>query len=597
MSPRTGFSRIQAGVVAAFLILLLLSQSLWADVNASLSRNTIYEGDTVTLIVETDNRNFSGEPDLAVLQQDFEVLGTSTSKQVQIVNGRRTDKHQWQIELAPRNSGDVTVPAIRVGDDETVPMQLSVRKQPAAVAAASGQPVFIKVSIEPADAIVHVQQQIQYTLQLYFRESLTEGSFDGPHVDNAIVERLGEDSQFSTTVNGEPYQVIERHYAIFPEQSGTLVIPAVVFDGRMVGEPLRQQRSAGISSMMERIMGRDLMRAPGKRIRLRSDAITLDVRGHPASYDGKHWLPSEQVVLSDSWAKGPPEFRAGEPVTRTITLEAKGLESSHLPDITVTAPAGMRLYPEKPEYTTRTDGEWVYGSNRQAVAYVPTAPGRVTIPEVRVEWWDTSTQQQRSAVLPAWEVNVLPGATGEATALLPPDPVAQPGGEVQNTVASIADEPVDGEQSPALWLLLLAGLAVIFLLLLLYLQRRQQQRGVPVAADNRTTGRQQVRAAGALLEQACRENDPQAAARALLQWAAANWPDDAPRNLGSLAQRLATGGQEIRELEQALYATGSQDWRGDLLWQVFKAGPEEVVTKDGVTQEVLSPLYPDWQGH
>ena len=394
----------------ALLLLLLISTSLQADVSASLGRNTIFDGDTVTLTIETTDRNHSGEPDLAVLQQDFEVLGTSNSTQVQITNGRRTDRHQWRIELMPKNSGEVTVPAIRVGDDETSPLQLSVKKQPAAVAAASGQPVFIKVSIEPADATAWVQQQIQYTLQLYFRESLAEGSFDGPNVENAIVERLGEDSQYETTVKGEQYQVIERHYAIFPEQSGKLVIPAVVFDGRMAGA--LRKRSTGMSSMMERFLGSNMVRAPGKRIRLRSKEITLDVRARPASYEGKHWLPSEQVVLSDSWAEGPPEFHAGEPVTRTITLEAKGLESSHLPDISLTVPTGMRLYPEKPERTTRTDGEWVYGSNQQTVAYVPTATGRITIPEIKVDWWDTAKQQQRSTVLPAWEVNVLPGEAG-----------------------------------------------------------------------------------------------------------------------------------------------------------------------------------------
>ena len=76
----------------ALLLLLLISTSLWADVSASLGRNTIYDGDTVTLTIETNDRNHSGEPDLAVLQQDFEVLGISNSKQVQIINGRRTDK-------------------------------------------------------------------------------------------------------------------------------------------------------------------------------------------------------------------------------------------------------------------------------------------------------------------------------------------------------------------------------------------------------------------------------------------------------------------------------------------------------------------------
>jgi hypothetical protein len=578
----------------ALLLLLLISTALQADVNASLSRNTVYDGDTVTLIVESNDRSHSGEPDLAGLQQDFEILGTRNSRQTQIINGRRTDKHQWHIELLPKNTGTVTIPAIPVGDDETTPLQLSVKKQPAAVVAGSGQPVFIKVSIEPADATAWVQQQIQYTLQLFFREPLAEGSFDGPNVENALVERLGEDSQYETTVNGEQYQVIERHHAIFPEQSGKLVIPAVVFDGRMSGAA--QARSPGMSSMMERFIGRSLLRTPGKRIRLRSKDITLEVHARPASYDGQYWLPSEQLVLRDSWAEGPPEFHAGEPVTRTITLEAKGLESSHLPDISLPEPAGMRLYPEKPEHTTRTDGEWVYGSNQQAVAYVPTTTGRITIPEIRVDWWDTSKQQQRSAVLPAWEVNVLPGEAGSVEALPPPDPVEV---AAQTAVTKVTDvTPVAEPQGVTRlqWSLLLAGLAVV--LLLLFLRHRKQQHGAVVTADiHMPSGKQQLKAAATLLEQACRDNDPQATASALLQWAAAKWPDDAPRNLGSLAQRLAAGGKEIGELDQVLYATGSQHWQGDALWQVFKQGLDEVVSEGPARQDGLSPLYPDWKAH
>ena len=122
--------------------------------------------------------------------------------------------------------------------------------------------------------------------------------------------------------------------------------------------------------------------------------------------------------------------------------------------------------------------------------------------------------------------------------------------------------------------------------------RRKQQRGTPVTAGSPPSGKQQIRAAEALLEQACRDNDPQAAARALLQWAVAKWPDDAPRNLGSLALRLVAGDQEIRELDQALYATGSQPWQGDALWQVFKQGLEEVSKEGAILQEGLSPLYP-----
>ncbi len=584
MKPGPGF---------ALLLLLLISQPLQADVNASLDRNSIYDGDTVTLIIETDDRNHAGEPDLTGLQQDFEVLGTRSSRQTQIINGRRTDKHQWHIELAPKNSGTVTVPAIRVGTDETRPLRLSVKEQPTADAAGTGQPVFVKVSVEPADGTAWVQQQIQYTLQLYFRESLAEGSFDGPNVDDAIVERLGEDDQYSTTVDGEQYQVIERHYAIFPEHSGKLVIPPVVFNGRLAGEPLQRSRSSGMNAMMNRLFEGSLLRAPGKRVRLRSEAVTLDIQPRPASYTGRHWLPSEQVILRDSWAEGPPEFHAGEPVMRTITLEAQGLESSHLPEISLPEAQGMRVYPEQPQLETRTDGESVYGSSVQTVAYVPSATGRITVPAFQVDWWDTREQRQRSTVLPAWEVNVLPGEAGPVDAVPPPDPVDSAAQAAVTEVADVA--PVDEPRgvSRLQWLLLLAGLAVVFVLV--YLQRRKQQHATPVADRLTPPGKQQLKAASTLLEQACRENNPQAAARALLQWAAARWPDDAPRNLGSLAQHLATGSHEIHELEQVLYATGSQDWQGDALWQVFKRGLEAVASEGPARQDGLSPLYPDWK--
>ena len=588
-SCRSG-PRPRCGGLVLSLMLLLVTQPLWADVSATLGQNTIYEGDTVTLIIETSDRNHDGEPGLAVLQQDFEILGTRNSQQTQIINGRRTDKRQWHVELAPRNSGTITVPAISVGNDKTEPLQLSVKNQPAAVAAGSGQPVFVKAHVETADGSVYVQQQIHYTLRLFYREALAEGSFDGLEIEHALIERLGDDNRFRTTVNGEQYQVLERRYAIFPEQSGKLVIPAVVFNGRMSGEPLQRGRSSDMSSMMNRFFGERMLRGPGKRIRLRSDAITLEVKPRPVSYSGTHWLPSEQLVLNDSWADGPPEFRAGEPVTRTITLEAKGLESSHLPDISMPEATGMRLYPEKPEHTTRTDGEWVYGSTQQSVAYVPTATGRITLPEIRVDWWDTATQQQRSAVIPAWEVNVLAaeGGAGEA-----PPPVVD---EVDQTDV-VADVAAGAQQREFayFWKLLFAALA-LFLPVLLWIvwRHRSGQVSEEVKSSPVASARQQLKAAADALEKACQQHDSQAAARALLQWAEARWPDEPPRNLGSLVQRLTTGVEEIRGLEQALYAADVANWQGEALWQVFSKGLEAVASESPARQESLSPLYPDW---
>ena len=53
--------------VTVFLVLLLTTQSLWADVRASLNRQTVYEGDTVNLNIVTDETGMDANPDLSVL--------------------------------------------------------------------------------------------------------------------------------------------------------------------------------------------------------------------------------------------------------------------------------------------------------------------------------------------------------------------------------------------------------------------------------------------------------------------------------------------------------------------------------------------------
>jgi hypothetical protein len=133
--------------VSVFLVLLLASQPLWAEVHASLSRQTIYEGDTVSLNIVTNEAGQGANPDLSVLQKDFDIVGTSSSQQTSIVNGNRSQTHQWAIELSPKRGGELSVPSIRVGSEKTPSLRLTVTAQPDAVVATAGQPVFIPATV------------------------------------------------------------------------------------------------------------------------------------------------------------------------------------------------------------------------------------------------------------------------------------------------------------------------------------------------------------------------------------------------------------------------------------------------------------------
>jgi hypothetical protein len=582
------------------LLLLLASQSAWAEVRATLNRSTIQSGDTVTLVIEASGKDPGGQPDLSGLKQDFEILGTSTSQQIQFINGKSSARRQWEIELAPLHDGVIEVPAVPVGSERTNPLSLKVTEQPSpGAAAAAGEPVFLEVVIEPRDADIHVQQQFNYTLQLYFREPLLNGSFEGPNIDKALVEQLGEDVRYSTRVNGIEYQVVERRYAVFPEESGELVIPAVVFDGYLRSGSGRRLPVPGINSILDDFMSGTPFGGSGKRIRVRTEPVTVRVKPRPSGYSGSTWLPAAKLSLHDSWTDEPPEFRVGEPVTRTLTLEATGLEGSQLPALEFPDINGMRLYPEQPIQENRADGQWVYGSSRQALAYVPSTSGKLSIPEVRVDWWDTGSQQQRTAILPAWEVNVLPGTAPASQP--PPSPAAPPAAE-RSMPATAAASPeshwYDKLQQYWIWIAGFVLLAAITIGLTWLVARSRRRPVTPIQpAEARTasaaTDRQQRGAVLSALQQACSGNDPQAAARALLQLAALEWPEDPPRNLAELERRLPAEAGSLRALERVLYAAGDACWQGDELWQQFKKGLPARQAGHVTGEPGLAPLYPD----
>jgi len=613
-------SRLIVALVA--LALLVATPVLRADVHASLDRDAIYTGDTVTLSVETDGDDQGREPELAPLRKDFDILGTSSNQQIQIINGQRSDMHQWLVELAPRRTGTLTVPALKVGDSHTAALTLKVSEQPAVSGGAAGQPVFIESEIMPAATDTYVQQQILYTTRLYYRVPLIEGDFSDPALDNAAVERLGEDHQYQTTRDGQHYQVLERRYAIFPEHSGKLTIPPSVFTGRMVSASGQRSPFDRMDAMMERMLGKNPFKDsffagtpfadPGKRVRLRGNPLSLDVKARPTTYRGDNWLPTPKLVLHDSWADSPPEFRAGEPVTRTITIEAKGLEAAQLPDIHIPHTDGLRVYPEKPVQTNRTDGDWVYGQSKQTFAYMATAPGKIDLPKIQVDWWDTGAQKERTAVLPQWEVVAEAGNDASATATRTPpagpgnNPSVTPAPATSAAANSAVSDAGHGPaaQTPAKLWLVVGGLALLAVLFTVLLARKARGRASSTAAEVATAKPDSRQAAGVAataarerLRRACAENNPQAAAGALLELAKTTWRQHPPRSLGDLAARLDRGDALVRELEVALYAPGGHAWVGQPLWQAFADGfPSQTRAAAGRTTPVggAPSLYPDW---
>ncbi|MCK5360367.1 MAG: BatD family protein, partial [Gammaproteobacteria bacterium] len=296
-----------------------------------------------------------------------------------------------------------------------------------------------------------------------------------------------------------------------------------------------------------------------------------------------------------------PEFKVGEPITRTLSINAKGLLATLLPKLDVTDVDGVNIYPEQPETETRTDGTWVYGISKQNMSYMPTKAGALVIPELQLVWWDTVAGVERSAVLPKWTVDVAPGVNVPTQRALKPEPKELVEEQVETPAI---DENLSSEgtrkeswfkQAQENWRWLLAVLLVI----LIAVFWSQRDRGKRDSAEIKILGEKEITRINSKtlreLQQkfrlASNDNDASLSAELLLQIAAISTPEKPPKTLPALAALLESGSDEINKLDRFLYAGDDAQWAGSGCYEVFKGGLQFKSPAKKAT-EALAPLYP-----
>ena len=186
--------------------MISFSAPLWADVRATTDRTVVGIDETITLNIQS--KNGSGSPDLDVLKKDFQIMGQSQSQNYSFINGHASSTKTWTITLLPRSTGELTIPAIKVGNEQTKPIPLVIQKQ-STTPALDGQGVFLKLHLSAEDSI-YVQQQILLTVQLYHRIRLANATLTDLELNNAVIEKLGNDSNYTKVIGKNRYNVIER---------------------------------------------------------------------------------------------------------------------------------------------------------------------------------------------------------------------------------------------------------------------------------------------------------------------------------------------------------------------------------------------------
>ncbi|WP_088332001.1 BatD family protein [Lacimicrobium sp. SS2-24] len=487
----------------------LLCATSYADVTevtASVDKNPAMVDEAIILEVTAndvvDNNLFDASP----LLKDFVVGRTSVSTQTQIINFDMTRTTRWTTRLIPRKPGRYTIPAFDIAGQRSAPIELMVL--PASQATADqARDIYIEAEVDLTK--VYLQQQIHYVAKLYLSRDLQRGSLTAPQLENADIRQIGKDKEYSEIAKGQRYRVIERRFAIIPQSSGNFTIEGPIFDGE-VSQP--SNRSYGFFNQ-------------SKAVSRVGNAIDIEVLPMPDNYQ-QHWLPSEYVELHQEWQNGGDEYRVGEPITRILTLTALGVVEEQLPEINSQYPATVKSYPDQASTSTVEKDDTLVAQRRETIAIIPTQPGELTLPEIRVPWFNTLTGQTEYARLPAQTLSVAP-------AQMPQGGPVQ-GSSAQTPAAAPKDAATDAQEPPATdrshnteletttginWWALTSGILLVLWVLTLGLWWRYK-RTSPVTTQRSEAGatKQDEAKLWQSLQQAVKQQDSKAVIDALTPW-------------------------------------------------------------------------------
>ncbi len=534
----------------------------WADVTASIDRSVITEQDSLTLTLTATDGEDMDSVDFSALEAYFKIGSRDSRTLFNISNGRAEGSSILNLTLFPRHTGNLEIPRLFV--DGVLTPKIPVRVEKARADIDSATEVFVEEEVDREQ--VYVQAQLLFTVRSYQAVNTGQWNYEAIEIPGAVTEEL-DTRQYQRSVKGRTYLVIERRFAIFPQQSGELVIPSFAM---AVKENLR---SGG--SFFN-------LRGNPRVFRPRTGKITVAVRPIPAQFPDAHWLPARDISLEDNWSVEPETLAVGASATRTLTIKARGLNGNQLPQLSTPAIDGIRVYPDQPRSENLSDENGITGLGISSTALLVTGPGDYRLPAVRVPWWDTETDQLRYAEIPAREFSVLP-------VVLPAQREVPLSATPPATATASATEGSIPANSLWFWTTL-ATLAAWLLTTVLLLRRRSL---VAVAEDGHSDSAREPQLFRELLL-ACNENRALETRALLRQWAQAKLRRDrapAISELGVLADDPQLG-VRLGELEQSLYAGDVSQWRGGDLMEALRQWRKQLDARErSAVEPALAPLY------
>ena len=570
------FSKIRTALMALLtLILLLPSSASLAELSAQVNRKVLASNETIQLTLRYDGQAFNSQPDFSPLQQDFEILSNNRQQQYSNVNGKSASYTDWNLTLRPKRIGIILIPSLTYKNDISNALEVTVRAAaPSGTTAAGTQPIYTETVVNKTE--VYIQQQILLTQRLYTSVQLRDYSLSDLDIPGEIIQRLG-DTQYQKVINGRPYLVLEVNYAIFPQSSGKLTIPALRFGAY---ESSSRTQFGGFSTR-------------GNRILRDTQAKTISIMAKPAHVATDQWMPSSGLILDEQWTADLSNLTVGEPITRTIRIIAKGLTGAQISPLNFTPSDAYKVYPDRPQIEEQVSDNGIVGTRTESLALVPNQAGEMTIPGIEVRWWDTTKQRMQTANLPAKRVQV--SASNSINSL--PQMMDSPLQAMQPIETAFRAKSLSGRESSILMLSLIANILLLAGLAALLFSRRKQQPIKAALGEPNIFARLSLKQCLKAIQIEADKDNLIAVRDSIMTWGRCLFAETPPTTLKVLAQLLDDGAlkKQFDQLDRQLFKGEDADDALDIPLLLQRLNEQSTFSRKSTPTrgDTLKPLYPE----
>jgi hypothetical protein len=542
--------------------ILLAASGTNAAVTASIDRADIDLNESFTLDITTD-LNIDAQPDVSVLEENFFVGQGSQLSNTTIINGQIRRSKTWSYVLMPRRAGQLTIPPIGVGGEFSNPLIVDISEPN--YAPPGEAEVFVTAEVDSQET--YVQAQVLLIVKIYRSVAVRQPALRDPVVSGAevLLELAGDDRSYEAVIGGTPYGVIERVIAIYPQESGEIQLSPARFEARVLRDG--------------RITGRKIYESEPLSVTI------LPTPAPPAGFPKAAWLPARDLTLTEDWSQDTAKIMAGEPLTRHVTISALGQLETQIPATMPPIADGVNVYPDKPELSRRIEPGGIRGIRQDQYALIGVKAGDVVLPAIEIPWWDIANGEWQVATLPQRTITIV---GGEEPAIVAPTPTPT------ETVAAAAATTAAPTAQSEFWRHVSEILAVALLLTLSAWWWSSRSRALarparepePLPIHKRqSTLLKKARVAAEV-------GDTAGVRAAMIAWGQLQWPGDAPRSIGAIAERVASPlAEEVRAGARLSYGPDAAAWDGSELANALRI---IVVLSDerSESDELLPPLLP-----